>query len=167
MNLPPDLEASILAMPGVTVNGKPVSRGEDCAGRTKSRRAGVHPSAFRPPAIWLIGVRTDSRVNHVPDKRTLIGMGGRQRREVVRQLCREHAALARFVDRLRDGEPVRVELTRLGPGRPDQHSLLGDSLKAVVDAIADVLATDDGNPLIQWSAAAERSDRYGVRVVLS
>ena len=161
MKLSTELEVRVLAMAD-RIDGLPVSR----TPTEPTRTAPLLPNAFRPPATWLIGIRADSHLNSGKLKRSAIGVGGRQRRQVVRFLCRYHAALTPFTDRILDGLPVVVRMARLGPGNVDGHAVSGDHLKHVIDAVADVLGTDDGNPLVTWRGAAEKANGYGVRIEL-
>lgn len=62
--------------------------------------------------------------------------------------------------------PVRVKLTRFGPGRMDRHNLPG-AMKHVIDGIADFYGVDDGDPRWQFEFDQDRSKFYGVRIEVS
>ncbi len=63
------------------------------------------------------------------------------------------------------GLPLRVTITRIGPGRLDSDGLT-ISGKHVRDGIADALGIDDGDPRIEWLVLAERAKTWSVRVVV-
>lgn len=58
--------------------------------------------------------------------------------------------MARYLsDAIKGGEPLKVTITRVAPGKLDSDNLTG-SAKHVRDGIADALGIDDGDPRITW-----------------
>jgi len=111
--------------------------------------------------LSLDGVVTRSEAN--------TQIGGRWDR--TRRRDAAHAAVTRATRGLTAPPlPVRVCLTRLGPGTCDVDNLAG-AMKATQDAIARWLGVDDGptETRVEWRRAQERTKRgvYGVRVTLA
>ncbi len=61
--------------------------------------------------------------------------------------------------------PVRVTLTRVSPGRMDQHNLPG-ALKHVIDGIADSYGVDDGDDGWEFVFRQEKGKEHGVSVLI-
>lgn len=143
----------------------PASPGVECGPISRRMPAKLLPAAFRPPACWLVPLRVECSGNRSAIDRKRIGRSGRERRPVFYTLCRYHRELAPFVDHLTDGGRLRISLTRLGPGKMDTLNV-GDAVKYVADAVADILAIDDGDGRLEWVLNSERAAGYGVRVEL-
>jgi hypothetical protein len=123
------------------------------------------PECFVPPATWLIPVEVYSITNS-RDIKAAIGRKGHQRRKVMHAMGKHHAALVFFADQgVHRNIPIRVTMTKLG-GRPMDDDNLPAALKHIRDAIADLLAIDDGSPLLKWVPQAAADERVGVKVEL-
>jgi hypothetical protein len=60
--------------------------------------------------------------------------------------------------------PWYVRLTRLSPGKPDEHGL-PDALKAAIDTVAAAIGVDDGEPTIAIVCRGEkRKGPIGLRI---
>lgn len=61
--------------------------------------------------------------------------------------------------------PVVVTVTRIAPGKLDEHDNLPASAKAVVDEISKWMGVSDRNPDIAWKYAQKRDGRnYGIMI---
>lgn len=148
MKLPRDVEAAVLATPGVEVRG---------TGGARKPRGQVPLVA---PALALeivVPYRVVSEANQWD------GWQARCRRnraagDAWRAALAVHHA---FAVRLRP--PLAVTLTRLGGRRLDDDNLAG-AFKALRDAIADWLGLDDGDPRLAWRYGQEPGGPAGVRV---
>lgn len=121
-------------------------------------------SVHVPPGMWLVGVATRSETNQ-RDWRKRSGRTQQVRRAVSRLFGASLRSLVPFAEHLHGGGVLRIVFTRLAPRSLDRGNISA-TLKAVEDALALMLGTDDGSP--QWLASYEQetSARYGVKIVL-
>lgn len=84
----------------------------------------------------------------------------KQREIVTAHLIVNRATLSAF--------PVRVTLTRYGPGKLPDWVNMGGMMKHVIDAIAKFYGVDDGDPRWQWDfQPPQRGKSWGVRIEIT
>lgn len=61
--------------------------------------------------------------------------------------------------------PVRVTLTRIGPGAPDWDNVVG-AFKHVRDGVADALGVRDNDPRVSWEYASRKGapKQYAIEI---
>lgn len=138
--------------------------GETSPVEEQEGKAKLLPSAYLPPATWLVGVETRSESNQRKwkDKSNRTKAA---RAAVSKCFGKTLAALAVFAEHYHAGGAVRVEFTRLAPRRLDRGNV-SVALKAVEDALALLMGADDGDARWLASYEQEMSERYGVRIKL-
>ena len=140
MKLPADLEARLLAMPGVTVT---MGAGVPQAVAIKREKPELVESRFIPPATWVIGAESKSEVNHREFRKRSKRTDGAWR--ATSKIMGPHLkALAPFAEAYHAGRRLVVTFTRLGGKRLDRSNL-PTATKAVEDAVAFMLGADDGD----------------------
>lgn len=116
-----------------------------------------------PPLYYMVtlGLRLRNPLNGNREHWAVQAKRRREQRRAV-ALSWQAAAMPRGIT-WAEGEapPVRVRITRLGPGMMDDDGLAA-SAKAVRDQVAEELGIND--KLRVWSYAQERSKTYGVRI---
>lgn len=163
MKLPADIEATILAMPGTKVNGKPVATAP-----TKPEPVELIEATFRASwdfPVWQIPLETRSEAN-LRDWRRRSKRSDSAWRAVSRAFGPHLVYVATFARLYHTGHPIHVRLTRLGGRKLDQSVNLPASLKAVEDAVAWSMGADDGSPLWRCTFAQEPGGSMGARIEL-
>lgn len=159
----PEMEAAILALPGTTVNGRPVA-----VAAAKPEPVALIEATFRGSLeypVWEIPLETRSEANH-RDWRRRSKRTDAAWRAVSRALGKHLVYVATFANRYHSGHGIRVRITRIG-GRKLDHSVnLPASMKAVEDAVAFMMGADDGSPLWHCDFEQEPGGAMGVRVEL-
>jgi hypothetical protein len=164
MKLSRELEAQILAMPGVQVRH---------AGSVEPAPAPKAKPELVEPSVILAGgkltaeipVETVSEINDrkwkARSRRT-----GKAWKAVSRTICPHLILLASFAAAYHRGQALRIVFTRLGGKRLDRSNL-PTALKATEDSVAYLLGADDGDP--RWRAAWEQQPggAVGVRVEIT
>ncbi len=163
MQIPKELEDKILAMPGTTVNGKPVQP-EPRKAREKPEL--VTPGYFNCTGTFMVPLHVTAGDNSRGQK-ARIGRAGHERR-----VCASVFALGHFcwfkmlAGPTNNPGVITVEMTRLG-GRSLDSDNLQASMKYVRDTAALFLGKPDNDPLIRWEYYQEPGGPSGVRVRLS
>lgn len=150
----------LVAADGVATSATPRPTGP-------TRKKDLAINVFAPPGTWVIGVETVSIANSTKIKEG-IGRKAKQKKVVFLALGRWHLNLAEFADRgihAKKARPIVVKLCRLGGSTMDDDNL-PSSMKYIRDAIADMLGSDDANPLISWFYSQEKHDKVGVRITI-
>jgi hypothetical protein len=62
--------------------------------------------------------------------------------------------------------PVTVTLTRVSPGKLDEHDNLPSAFKHIVDALAAWLGLDDSDPRVTWRYAQQKCKRGDFGVIV-
>jgi len=157
--LSPEMEAKIMATPGVTVNGQPATK----AKRTKKPKTLVQSGVGYGGGVLVIMVAVDtvSEINHrqwqARNRRT-----GQSWMAVRRAVGPYLDMLARFSRLYHDGNRLQVTFTRLG--RLADLSNTASAVKGVEDAVAYLLGADDGDERWVPRFEREKSVECGVRV---
>lgn len=165
MKLPADIEAKILATPGVKFYG------QEQAVEVAEKPRKMKPKELVEPGIAWIGralvlivaVETKNEINQR-------AWQGRNRRAgaawmaVRKAVGGNLATIGGFALHFANGNPLRVTFTRLGGLKLDQMVNLGAALKGCEDAIAYLLGADDGSPLWIANAKQEPGGLVGVRI---
>jgi hypothetical protein len=177
MRLPPELEAQILAIPGVLVNGMPIGQpptvpsGSPEKPRRKERKKArpVEPGAaiVNGQLVIVLPTETKSEANQGGNQNG--GWRGKSKRtksakKILWQVMRpNHKLLSPFLERFDAGEIIGVRFTRLG-GRELDDDNLQSSMKATRDAVATCFMADDGDRRFQWRYSQEPSKEVGIRI---
>lgn len=135
--------------------------------KPKPKRSELLPSAFRPPATWLIGLVTVSEANSTDGKRSMMGRIASQRRAISRAIGPHLRHLVPFVEAFHNGQRLTITLTRLAPRPLDQWDNLPRSLKAVLDSVCLIAGIDDGSELLTVEYRQEASQLMGVKIELT
>lgn len=162
MKLHPDLEAKILATPGVVVYGQTSAESAEPPKKPREKPALLEAEFIRP-ATWIIPLETHAEANgrswKARSARTQAA-----RRAVSQALGKRLVPLAFASEGYHFGRPVKVRLTRLGGRALDPTVNLPSALKAVEDAVCMMIGADDGSPLWQCRCDQEPGGAYGVRI---
>lgn len=147
-------ERRLLALPGVTVNGrKPAKREKPAELIEPDIKVGNDARI-----IINVAIDTDCEINGRSWKAMHRRNGAAWR--AVREAVGVHLDV--FVVHARDycaGLELRAKFTRIGGRRLDPMANLGTSMKGCEDAICYLLGIDDGSP--QWVAKAEQEPGPG------
>jgi hypothetical protein len=117
-------------------------------------------------AAWTVPIHLAPTANGGAMKKWLVGVAGKHRRAVAKELSGRLYKLAWFRKVIDDGGLLRCTLTRLGGRGMDDDNLQGTA-KWCRDTVALFLGQDDGPAgSILWTYAQEPGGAYGVRITL-
>jgi hypothetical protein len=163
MNIPPELERKIIAMPGVVVRYAQQPKAEPEDKPEPKEPVLVEPSVVMLSALTVtIPVVTRSEIN-LKDWKARNRRNSEAWKAVSRTLGPHLKDLAPYAEAYAADRALRVTFTRLGGRRMDQSNL-PTATKATEDAVAFMLGADDGDPRWHPSWKQEPGGPHGVRV---
>lgn len=133
----------------------------------RKRKKELIPSMHVSPGTWLIGVETHSINLQLRSTRAGMKWKASQRMATMMIMGKNHAALVPFADHgIHAGQKITVDLVRLGGSGIDSDNLQG-AMKYIRDTIAEMLGTNDNNPLIEWTYGQQQNGKVGVKVKIT